>query len=331
MTMLAYQPNLPATMSAIDLLLGGNRNPSTSRAYQQALRAFSQYLTGDPDQWRETAESFLSLGQGQASQQAMLFSNAMSEANLSKSTIMVRMAALSKLADCARMLGQINWDVVVDAGLIKDTRNEDEVRDTSGCSVEEVKAIESAIKSEKNPVRRSQDLALFSMLTILALRRGGDASGRLTGIGGLNVGDVDLEAPQPSLRYVCKGKDGKTKIALSDQVAGALKEWIDNRKGGSSDPLFVGIKPNGEFGKRLSGGMIWKVTKRWGEKAGVARCNPHSFRHYVGTRVAEETNGDLGRIRDSLGHSGFSNLQTYVDTTAQRQIESQQMLAGSKQ
>ncbi len=81
---------------------------------------------------------------------------------------------------------------------------------------------------------------------------------------------------------------------------------------GADEPMFVGINADGTAGKRLSGAMIWKTTKRIGRRAGVARCNPHAFRHACATEALRATN-NLAAVQKLLDHQSSAHTQKYLD------------------
>ena len=48
---------------------------------------------------------------------------------------------------------------------------------------------------------------------------------------------------------------------------------------------------------------IERMTARWGERAGVAGCTPHRFRHTFATRLLRATK-NLRLVQTALAHPG---------------------------
>lgn len=111
------------------------------------------------------------------------------------------------------------------------------------------------------------------------------------------------------------GKGNKERLAPIGMTA---REWIDlyNRR---SRPLLVraGVQNDDVLflnsrGSSLSRNAVWKLTRHYAGKAGVAAdVHPHTFRHSFATHLLEG-GADLRSVQEMLGHEDINTTQIYT-------------------
>ncbi len=118
----------------------------------------------------------------------------------------------------------------------------------------------------------------------------------------LEWADVDLER---GVLVVREGKGGKTAgVSMSGRLVGALREL---RGKGTVVVVIGGSQPG-----------TWKRLKRLSDRAGVGFLGLHSFRHYAGTRLAGQTDGNLEAVARHLRHSQLETARTYAKMSDDR-------------
>ena len=150
--------------------------------------------------------------------------------------------------------------------------------------------------------RGLRDRALIEVLYATGLR--------VSELSALKAADVHLDAGY----LVCTGKGNKQRLV---PLGGEATRWVrrylaDARAawpGARGAPwLFVG--PRG--GRPLTRVGIWKLLKRYGREAGVAReLTPHVLRHSFATHLLDH-GADLRAIQMMLGHADLSTTQIYT-------------------
>lgn len=147
-----------------------------------------------------------------------------------------------------------------------------------------------------------RDRLILEMLYCLGLR-----ASELTS---LEVPDVDLSAR----RAVCRGKGGKERVLpLGEPLVGMLRRYLEEvrpllLRGSSSKALFVSAR-----GRPLSRQDLWRIVRRRGRKASVARSRlfPHVLRHSAATHMLRR-GMDLRVLQEFLGHSDISTTERYA-------------------
>jgi integrase/recombinase XerC len=120
----------------------------------------------------------------------------------------------------------------------------------------------------------------------------------------LQWADVDLGR---GVLVVREGKGGKTAgVNMSGRLVGALRELreVNTEEGGE---VIGGSQPG-----------AWKRLKRLADRAGVRFLGLHSFRHYAGTRLASQTDGNLEAVARHLRHSQLETARTYAKMSDER-------------
>ncbi len=115
--------------------------------------------------------------------------------------------------------------------------------------------------------------------------------------------DVDLGR---GVLVVRAGKGSKTaKVSLSGRLVEALRAL---RGVNTEEEVVIGGSQPG----------TWKRLKRVADRAGVGFLGLHSFRHYAGTRLAGQTDGNLEAVARHLRHSQLETARTYAKMSDDR-------------
>ena len=149
-----------------------------------------------------------------------------------------------------------------------------------------------------------RDRAMFELLYATGMR-----VSELVGVRG-----ADLHIEEHYL--TCIGKGNKERlIPIGTQAAEwvtryqkkARAELLGHARGTASTRLFVNAR-----GGSLSRVGFWKILKRHGAAAGLARTlSPHVIRHSFATHLLER-GADLRAIQMMLGHADLSTTQIYT-------------------
>lgn len=295
--------------------LEGQSRAKTRDAYEQSLKAFSVFTQRHPDDFIEVAEQFITLGRcahGERPEDASaringavaMFISNQTAAGLNPSTINVRASALRELVKhavfhgfLANQLTTINLpEVQIDGNGVERAASRDDIR------------LLKDRAAQQAGFAKIRDLAILHLLHPIGQRIGGiDRYGRRTGVLGMNVCDLRLDAAM----IVGKGKQNPSRFPLPEEIADDLAAYSKSRGGNPDDPLFVGIDKNGRASKnRLDPAVFRRKMIDWKNELGVAgRVNPHSLRHRVGTDLARSSS-PLD-ARDQLGHADVATTTRY--------------------
>lgn len=109
------------------------------------------------------------------------------------------------------------------------------------------------------------------------------------------------------------GKGSKERIV---PIGKSAINWINEYKfkarvlflktANTEDALFLNQK-----GKPLTRMGVWKLLKKYSEKADIQGVHPHTFRHSFATHLLEG-GADLRAVQEMLGHSDISTTQIYT-------------------
>lgn len=148
-------------------------------------------------------------------------------------------------------------------------------------------------------------------LAILELLYG--AGLRVSELGALDVGDVDLE--DRLVRVLGKGRKERI-VPLIEPTCDAVHQWLGVRgtfgkHGPRADALFL----NGS-GKRLSVRTVQRMVSRYTAMLGTSEpVSPHALRHSYATHLLADGAG-LREIQELLGHASLRTTQRYTHVTA---------------
>ena len=269
-----------------------NKSEKTVQAYREDLSNFADWIGADSVQ--EMTEMLLRCSPGKANSISVRHKSYLKdERGLAPSTINRRLSSIRSLTKFAQKLGLINWELSV--------KNEksDSYRDTSGPNRREFDRLLSAARG-RNDEKGTRDVAIMRLLHDLGLRR--------SEVVNLNLEHVDLE--KKKILVEGKGKNEREPLTVPDQTCKALEEWIEAR-GKEDGPLFINFDRAEKGDGRLTGTAVYCVMKKYGEKAGVDRSNPHGLRHLAITEGLERTNGNVRAVQQFSRHSSVKTIQIY--------------------
>lgn len=116
------------------------------------------------------------------------------------------------------------------------------------------------------------------------------------------------------------GKGGKERIVPLNQTAvQVLTTYLQQRTvlfKPREDAVFLN-----RSGNRLTRQGVWKIIKRYGVKAGIAKTiSPHTLRHCFATHLLEG-GADLRTVQILLGHADISATEIYTHVQTRRLME----------
>ncbi len=111
----------------------------------------------------------------------------------------------------------------------------------------------------------------------------------------------------------CKGKGNKERLLPLNEISKKkLKEYLEIYrsqilKNKTSEYLFINNR-----GKPLSRQSVWKMIKRYAQKAGInKKITPHTLRHSIATHLLEQ-GANLRFVQEILGHRSLATTQIYT-------------------
>ena len=137
---------------------------------------------------------------------------------------------------------------------------------------------------------------------------------RKTALASINVEDVDFE--NMKLKVVDKG-DSFIQYSLSNKLASALQEWIEERNawvGEGESALFVS-----SYGNRMSSATLDKLVDKYCKGALGYHVSPHKLRSGFVTIMVNET-GNIALASKMVGHKNIATTQRYY-ATAGKEME----------
>lgn len=167
-------------------------------------------------------------------------------------------------------------------------------------------------------VTKKRDLAMLSLFLGTGIR--------ISECVGLNIDDFDFEQNA----FVVTRKGGKEVILyLSDEVAAALKDYLDERRNiealpGHEDACFLSIQR-----RRITQRAVENMVKKYASIAAPLKkkISPHKLRSTFGTNLYRET-GDIYLVADVLGHSDVNTTRKHYAAIAEdhRRIAAQKTI-----
>lgn len=159
--------------------------------------------------------------------------------------------------------------------------------------------------------RGVRDHAVVAVLFYSAIRVGECAA--------LDVDDLFI-SERSGMLHVRAGKgDRPRQIPFQPDARALVRPWLAKRRADYPDlrlgPLFVS-RSGGRLSKRRIQGMVAELAAETG-----VELSAHVFRHTF-SRLFLEGGGDLGTLKEILGHSSLASTQVYTRPTANSMAES---------
>jgi site-specific recombinase XerD len=294
-------------------------SPDTIRNYTLTLRRFGEWLAEHPE--RSAADPPLAAITADHVAQFMASLAAPREhpgvaprpaAPLSKKTALNYHAALGALWTWA-----VHEQVVQSHVIHAVPRPRPEKRAISPLTEADCKLLLAACgrsRAYKRPGKRLCDNARPTAdrdrAIVLLLLDTGMRAGELCG---LKVRDVDTK----NRRLIVLGKGAKERnLPFSAPVGKALWRYLQEERGEHTprDPLFVTIE-----GAPLTPGALLQLINSLGERAAVADCHPHRFRHTFAINFLRN-GGNAYELQALLGHTTLEMVKSYL-VLAQTDVE----------
>ena len=131
---------------------------------------------------------------------------------------------------------------------------------------------------------------------------------RISELVGLNIEDVFFD----NNSFIVTRKGGnKTILYFTDEVAEALKKWLDERSNDkkierSERALFTSLR-----GERISVRAVQNLVKKYAKVVTpLKKITPHKLRSTFGTKLYRET-GDIYVVADYLGHKDINTTKKH--------------------
>jgi integrase/recombinase XerC len=287
-----------AEVDLVGAFLSG-RKATTLRAYDRDLNQFARYLAlADA---RSGMAALLSLAPGKANAVVLLYRSHMIERGLTAATVSRRLAAVRSCVKLARTLGLVTWSLDVEspkAVPYRDTRGPGDAGWVKLLAAAEVQAEASDVGV--------RDRAILRLLRGLGLRR--------SELVALDLADVELSTSR--LWITGKGRSDKEVLTIPVRAYQALLEWVEVR-GRWEGPLFCRLDRaagDGLCRGRITDQSVYKLVKRLGERAGLARrVSPHQLRHLGITQALDRSGGNLRAAQKFSRHVDPRTLNRYDD------------------
>lgn len=225
-------------------------------------------------------------------------------AKFKPATVNRRLAALAKYCRWARAEGLLR---------------EDPTAEVKGVS--QVKAAPKALSAlelrrllrEVHKGGNARDIAIVEVLANTGLRVGELAK--------LTLADVALSERKGTVT-VRAGKGAKYRqVPLNADARRALANYLQVRPRSAEARLFLGQRD-----EALTPSGIWRVVKKYGQRAGV-ELSPHTLRHTFGTRLVREKGVDLVTVAAMMGHESLDTTAIYTRPSQEDMAEAAEKLA----
>jgi integrase/recombinase XerC len=272
--------------------------PRTRQEYGKAIDYFCRVMA--PDQSPTIfLQEFLASHQHQALQQVLEYRQRSIEAELSASTINLRLSAIKALVDYACKRGACSFSLV-DIKALKANN----YRNTRGVPVEDYRSILALV--DRSTDLGVRDYGILRLLWDNALRREEVIA----------INTADYSSQEGRLMILGKGQIDKQSIDLNPGTIEALDEWLRFRSGLYFAPKNGSERDTAMFlscnGLRLRGSDVAHILKGYADAAGV-KISPHRVRHSAITAYLDASDGDVRSAQSLSRHQDPRTLMIYDD------------------
>ena len=295
------------TYQAIALWLSTKSSEVTRYEYEKDLCYFFRTISGKEIS-EDLVDNFLKVTPSQANTILISYKTYLKSLELAPTTINRKISTIKSFVTVAYHLGLCHFSFKNSVSLEKCKS----YKDTSGISISEFKKVLNLCKV--SCLKGKRDFALLLLLWTNALRR--------NEISSLNVGDFKLSSSKLWIRG--KRFNEKQIVDLSPKTTQAIVEWLKDRKNekiNHNSPLFIALDTR-SAGKRLTGDGIYKIVRRYCEKAGIDKqMSPHRIRHSSITTALNKSRGDIKKVQKLSRHKSLNTLMIYDDNLSRDQLE----------
>ncbi|ETW96638.1 MAG: hypothetical protein ETSY1_25815 [Candidatus Entotheonella factor] len=227
------------------------------------------------------------------------------QTSLSPNTINRRLAAVKRVVRATALLGDLPMDVAHGFSLVESVQ------------VAPLRArLRTDIRTPLEPdqVRKlidAPDTETLSGLRDRALIATFAGSGcRISEVVAFRVNDILASQGAWLLRVLGKGQSTPRLAPLNRVARSAIHAWLTERsRYVDVQAVFTAFSPspNGRpLARAITSKTAWRAVRKYAEQVGLPHVKPHSFRRFVGTRLAAK---DLRSAQLALGHK---RLETTV-------------------
>ena len=295
----------------ITLWLLDKSSPMTRYEYEKDLCYFFESMS-QKTVTEELIKEFLSIKPFQANAALIAYKGYLRKKQLAPSTINRKISVIKSFVCAAHRLGLCQYSLKDVVG----SERSKPYRDTSGITLEEFKKV--LMICDLKTIKGTRDKALLMLLWSNALRR--------NEISALDIDDIDYS--NSKLWIKGKGYNEKHAIDLSVKCLEAINYWLVYRGNEVKKytPLFTSLDSK-SIGNRLSGDGIYKIVRRYCEKAGIQkRISPHRIRHSSITTALDKSNGNVRKVQKLSRHKNLNTLMIYDDNRNQDQLKLSNLL-----
>lgn len=167
-------------------------------------------------------------------------------------------------------------------------------------STEEAKRMMAFNREKDDPVIRSRDNAIMTLLLGTGLRA--------NELRMMRIQDIDWANRRVTI-WNAKGEGQvQTRVRLSPKAYQALREWLRARQKYKVTSDWVWISQRRQH---MTYQALWHVVRRLGEYAGVEGAYPHQIRHTAATQLYMETK-DIMLVKQFMRHSKVATTERYL-------------------
>ena len=305
-----HNPHVDLSPEGLWVAFLQGKTPRTSKAYQQDMKDFQQFLgLGTP---QEACAFLLQKSQAEANAVSLSYRHFLQQKKLSPATQNRRHAALKSLFKIARFVG------LTDTTLELKPAPQEKYRDTQGPGREGFLEM-LAVLEAKLTRKTLRDRAILRLLYDLALRR-------------FEVVSLDLrhyDTKRNTLSIHGKGRANRQLMQLPAPTKEAIDAWLEKR-GREPGPLFTTLDPAKKGSGRLTDNGLYLMIKELGQKIG-AEVRPHGLRHAAITDALDATHGDVRAVQRFSRHKDLRVLTHYDDARQDFAAEVSKLVASRGQ
>ncbi|NIN67961.1 MAG: tyrosine-type recombinase/integrase [Anaerolineae bacterium] len=208
-------------------------------------------------------------------------------------TVNRRLQAIRKFFRYAVQEGLVDEDPSEGVKLLPQPRSEG----ARGLDRSEIERLLDAVRGGGSRFTR-RDYAILQVMLQTGIR-----VGELTR---LKLGDVTLSDDRGALKIRGRRAFQAREIPLNSSARKALKAYLDERLGGTSQHLFLSRQ-----GEPLSARSVQRLVNTYAEAAGLENVTTYSLRQTYGQQLLRDT-GDLFLVARLMGHKRLETAIKYI-------------------
>jgi site-specific recombinase XerD len=144
---------------------------------------------------------------------------------------------------------------------------------------------------------------------------------RISEVESLTIHDIEV-SERKGVVTVRQGKGSKYRqVPLNKDIRKAIQEYLQVRPN-EGEALFISQKGGG-----LASNAIWKIVKKYADRAGMPDITPHSLRHTFGTMLIRKHKVDIVTTAALMGHENISTTAIYTKPNQQDMIDAVEKLS----